>query len=230
MNRSWMCALRICLALACAPAFAQGADTSAANLVPVLRESPGASRFTESLSPIGKVRAQLRDGSEVEIEGSWFHYLGDMHVRLVFDGETSLQMASPDDLLRLDLSPEKAVQRAVENLRQRYGEPEVKPLAGGMMQVLVGSDPDFTSSYFLDRAFWQALARDYPQGIVAAVPQRGGLIFAPADDPAALMNLQFSAVALFTAADRMRVSSALYRFTDGHWTVFQPPQHVAASD
>jgi hypothetical protein len=203
-------------------------DTSATNLLAVLRESPGSNRADESLEPVGKVRAQLRDGREVEIDTSWFHYLGDMHVRLVFDSDSALHTASPGDLVRLRLSPEQAIHRAVDNLRQRYGEPQVLPLAGGMMQVL-GAEADFASSYFLDRAFWEKVSREHPHGVVASVPQRGGLLFVPAHDAVALMNLQFSAAALFASADRTRVSSALYLFRDGRWSVFQAPQQVAAN-
>lgn len=230
MKRCLQWALTLGLAIACGQGIAQSFDTSADNLLVVLRESPGSNRAHESLDPIGKVRAKLNDGSEVEIDASWFHYLGDMHVRLVFDSERSLQLASPDDLMRLRLTPQMAIERAVGNLRKRYGEPKVTPFAGGMMQVQVGADPDLASSVFLDRDFWQNVAQGYPQGIVVSVPQRGGLIFVPADDDAALVNLQFSAVALFTSADRTRISSALYLFKEGRWSVFRAPQQVALAD
>lgn len=225
MRSTW----RLCLALACAalaPAHADNFDTSAGNLIAVLRESPGINRQAEGLQPMGPIKAKLADGREVEIDASWFHFVGDMHVRLVFDGERSMQTAAPRDLQRLDLDPERALARAVDNLRERYGAPEVKPWSGGLMQV-VGGSPDLASSYFLDRAFWNGLLQQHPEGLVVSVPQRGGLLFAPAADDAAVANLRFSAAALYAGNDRNRVSSALYLFKDGHWTVFQPPQHVA---
>ena len=62
----------LCIALACsiAPAFAQTFDTSAGNLIAVLRESAGANHEAERLEPIGKVKATLTDGREVEIDAS----------------------------------------------------------------------------------------------------------------------------------------------------------------
>lgn len=229
LPRAW----RHCMAAACllaAPAFAMAdaIDTSAGNLLAVLRESPGSNFETETLEPIGNVKATLADGREVEIAASWFHYIGDMHVRLVFDGETSMQTASPEDLDRLRLSPEQAVQTAVENLRRRYGSPRVQAFGGTVMQV-TGGAPGLASSYFLDRAFWQEQARAHPQGIVVSVPGRGGILFAPADDETALVSLRFSAAALFTASERARVSSALYLFKDGRWSVYQAPQKVASA-
>jgi hypothetical protein len=200
-------------------------DTSASNLLVVLRESPGANKQDETLEPIGKISAKLPDGRVVEFEASWFQYLGDMHLRLVFDGMRQVQSALPGDLQKLKLSPQQALERAVGNLRARYGIPVIEPWTGGLMLVH-GNAPELDSSYFLDRQFWMDTARDYPEGIVAAVPRSGGLVFARADDEEALTSLRFSAAALYAANERVRVSSALYLFKDGRWSVFQPPQQL----
>lgn len=197
-------------------------DTEAGNLIAVLRESAGSNQDRETLQPYGTVHVQLPDGGEAELETSWFRYVGDMHIRLVFDSKAHLQSASPDDLDRLRLDPEQAVQLAVANLRRTYGEPEVQPWRGGLMRVLGRAD-DLNSSYFLDRAFWKGLKTSHPGGLVVAVPQRGGLLYAPAQDEEAVAALRFSVTALYAAAPRQRVSSALYLFRDGHWSVFQQP-------
>jgi hypothetical protein len=202
-------------------------EASAGNLLVVLRESPGANKPDEGLTPFGKISARAADGREFQFEASWFQYLGDMHLRLVFDGKRKVQSAMPDDLARLHLSPEQALAVAVDNLRRRYGAPVAEPWTGGVMQVH-GNAPELDSSYFLDHAFWQDRLRESPAGIVAAVPDRGGLVFARADDEAALATLRFSAAALFAQSDETRISSGLYLFRDGRWSVYQPPQKVAA--
>ena len=212
-------------AFACAAA-AQAGDTidvGAGNLVAVLRESAGENKQDETLRPWGAIRARMPDGRDVLVEASWFHYLGDMHIRLVFDGPQQLQSATPEDLARLKLSADQALLLAAGNLRRMYGEPQVQPWGGGVMQV-EGRADDLSSSYFLDRGFWQQLEREHPRGLVAAVPQRGGLVYAPVEDEAAVERLRFSAVALYAgSAPRGRLSSALYLFKDGRWSVFQPP-------
>lgn len=216
----------VCTVLAtpyCAAQAAEAFETSASNLLVVLRESHGENKQDESLQPFGKLRATLADGREIQLETSWYQYLGDMHIRLVFDGAQSLQSASPADLSRLKLSPDDALKLAVANLRRRYGSPAVAPWNGGMMQVQ-GSAPDLTSSYFLDREFWQALQDGHPEGLVVAVPRRGGLVYAPASDEDAVDSLRFSAAALYAGGAGARLSSGLYLFKEGHWSVFQPPQ------
>jgi hypothetical protein len=198
-------------------------EVSESNLLAVLRESPGANKQEESLTPFGKISARSADGREYEFEASWFQYLGDMHLRIVFDGERRVQSALPEDLSRLQLSPEEALDHAVDNLRRRYGTPVAEPWSGGLMQVH-GNAPELDSSYFLDRGFWLEQLRESPAGLVAAVPDRGGLVFARADDDTALATLRFSAAALFAGNDNTRISSGLYLFKDGRWSVFQPPQ------
>jgi uncharacterized protein YtpQ (UPF0354 family) len=221
-------ALAAWLAIASASCFAaptgeEVIDTSAGNLLVVLRESLGENHPDETLRPYGRVTAELPDGRRIELATSWYHYIGDMHIRLVFDGGQTLQSASPNDLERLRLTPEEALDVAVKNLRRVYGNPTATPYSGGLMQVQ-GMAPDLASSYFLDREFWLDVQRGHPEGVVAAVPQRGGLVFASAKDPEALDVLRFSAAALYAGAQGRRVSSALYLFKDGHWSVFQPPR------
>ena len=198
-------------------------EVSAANLLVVLRESPGANKQDARLEPFGKISRRLDDGRHIEFEASWFQYLGDMHLRLVFDGDRRVQSALPQDLERLHLSPEQALGVAVDNLRRRYGEPVAEPWVGGLMQVR-GNAPDLDSSYLLDLAFWQEQERHYPEGIVVAAPARGGVVFARADDQMAVTGLRFSAAVLYFADERTRLSSALYLFKDGRWSVFQPAQ------
>ena len=91
------------------------------------------------------------------------------------------------------------------------------------MQVQATS-ADLTSSYFLDRDFWLGLQGRHPEGLVVAVPRRGGLVYAPISDEAAVSSLRFSAAALYAGGPGAPLSSALYLFKDGQWSVFQPPQ------
>ncbi len=219
-----MLGLALCCALLAAPAArADTFDTSAGNLLAVLRETPGANKQDEELRAMGKLTARMPDGRVIEFEPSWFEYLGDLHLRLVFDGERKIQSASPDDLRRLKLTPEQALDLAVENLRKRFGPPVAEPWSGGLMQVR-GTAGEMNSSFLLDRRFWQEQLQRHPEGVVVAVPKRGGVVFAPVADDAAVVGLQFSAAVLYASDGRERLSSALYLFREGAWSVFQPPR------
>ena len=200
---------------------ARGFDDSAANLMVVLRESPGANKQLESLVPVGKVKIRLPDGREVELDTAWFEYLGDMHVRFVFDTPTSMPSAAPSDLQRLGLSPEAALELAVRNIRRVYGEPVVTPWED-VFQVQ-GKSADLDSSYFLHKDFWNQQLKLHPQGLVALVAKRGGLLFSPLANTKAVAGMRRGVGYLHASSENLRISSALYLFKDGKWTVFQAP-------
>ena len=202
---------------------ARGFDDSASNLMAVLRESGGTNKPDESLVPIGKGKVTLADGKVVEVNFAWFDYIGDMHVRFVFDTPTTLLNASVDDLKRLSLTPEAALELAVKNIRRVYGEPHSEPW-NDFTQVR-GKSSDLSSSYFLDKAFWTKLLAQHPEGIVALVAKRGGLLYAPASDTKAVNGMKRDVAYLYQSSERQRISSALYLFKDGRWTVFQAPAH-----
>ncbi len=186
----------------------------------VLRESIGANKQDETLRPMGKVKGQLADGKEIEIDTGWLAFIGDMHIRFVFDSETSMRNATPGDLERLKLTPDKALAIAVANIKRVYGNPVAVPW-NDVFQVK-GKSPDFDSSYFLDREYWAELLKRHPEGLVVCVPKRGGLLFTPLSNDKAVQGMRRGIGYLYTSSERMRVSSALYLFKDNKWTVFQP--------
>jgi hypothetical protein len=187
----------------------------------VLRESAGANKQDEALVPMGKAKARLSDGKEVEVDTGWYSYIGDMHVRFVFDTPTMMPNAAPQDLERLKLTPEAAVEQAVKNIKRVYGEPKITPW-NDLMQVQ-GRSPDLNSSYFLDREFWNGLLKQHPEGLVAMVAKRGGLLYAPLSNEKAIDGMRRGVAYLHSSSDRMRISSALYLFKDGKWSVLQAP-------
>lgn len=189
----------------------------------VVRESIGANRPDDSFTPTGKLKAKLPDGKEIEVEMASWEFIGDTHIRFVFDGPQTMINATPQDLERLDIKGvDDALLLALANIKRVYGEPAAKPWEGGIMQVQ-GKSPDLDSSYFLDRDFWIGLLRKHPEGFVVSVVKRGGLLYAPLSDTKSVDGLKRSVAHLHASSQRLRVSSALYMFKDGKWSVFQAP-------
>jgi hypothetical protein len=202
---------------------AQSQEMTRDNFMVVIRESIGANRPDDAFVPTGKMRAKLPDGRVIEMEMASWEYIGDVHIRFVFDGPQSMRNATPPDLARLGInSVEDALALAITNIKRVYGEPSAKPWEAGLYQVQ-GKSPDLDSSYFLDRAYWQQLLRAHPEGLVVAVPKRGGLLYTPVSDAKAVEGLKRGIRYLYSSSERLRVSSALFLFKDGKWSVFQPP-------
>ena len=198
-------------------------DTSLKNLMAVLRGSEGENKKDVALKPMGNTKVTLADGKEIEISVAWFSFIGDMHVRFVYDSPTSMRNLTSEEFHALKLNPDEALRVAVSNIKRVYGPPKVSPWEGGLMLV-TGESSDLDSSYFLDSTFWKNLLKKHPDGLVVGVPERGGLLFAPATDRKAVLGLRQSIGALFIGSENLRVSSALYLFKDNRWSVFQDPQ------
>src|SRR4051812_8569309 len=141
-----------------------------------------------------------------------YGYLGDMQLRLVFDepGLTSPVDAHPDDLARLELTPQKAVAHAVANGKRVNGPPQVTPLDAGVY-TLRGIHPGYSAAYLLDRSFWKAQLEKFPQGLLAAVPRQGAVLFAPASSPTVENELRKQAARMLGSAGAARVSACVYR-------------------
>jgi hypothetical protein len=199
----------------------RGFDDSATNLMVVLRESLESNKQDETLVPMGKAKARLADGKEVEFDTGWYSYLGDMHIRFVFDTPTMMLNSSAQDLQRLKLTPEAGVELAIKNIKRVYGEPKV--LAWNDLMQVQGKLADVDSSYFLDRDFWNGILKQYPDGIVAMVAKRGSLLFSPVTNQKAVEGMRKGVAYLYESSERMRISSGLYLFKDGKWSVFQAP-------
>src|SRR5260221_10192412 len=106
-----------------------------------------------------------------------------MQICFVFDSTALLVNATAEEFARLHLTPEEAVELAMANIKRVYGEPRTEAWVGGLTLVL-GKLPGLESSYFIDRAFWRTLLAQNQEGLVTAVPKRGGLVFATGHRPA----------------------------------------------
>jgi hypothetical protein len=196
-------------------------STSADNLMVVLREWQGGNKPDETLVPISPVSGNF-NGKPITLELAWYMFLGDMQIRFVFEGPNSFKDATAEEFARLHLTPEQAVELALANIKRVYDEPGIEPYQDGIMYV-GGASPDLDSSFFLDRAFWRGQLARHPEGLVAGVPKRGGLVFAPLYDHRAVALLREHIFYLYRTSEKLRISSALYLFKDDRWTVFQAP-------
>jgi len=191
-------------------------------LMVVLREMEGQNKKDDELQPVGKIRATI-DGKEVEMNPAWFRLIGDMHIRFVYDEPATMLSLTEEELSALHLTPDQALEIAVQNIKRTYGKPHYSLWANGLF-VVEGGSADLDSGYFLDLEFWLGLLKEHPEGLIVGVPKRGGLLFVPASDVTAVENFRRGIAPLYKTSESMRVSSALYLFKDKHWSVFQDPE------
>ena len=210
------------MSVAAVASIASERSTPDENFMLVLREVEGANKQDFGFEPAGAATGTLNSGEKISLDPAWFDVIGDMHVRFVIDGEQSMRNLSAKEFAAFGLTPAQAVDIAMANIKKRYGAPQSTPWGDGIIQVAGGS-ADLDSSYFLDAAFWDELSKKHPDGLVVGVPQRGGLIYAPAADAQAVDSMERSIRSLYEAGGSLRVSSALYLYKNGKWSVFRKP-------
>jgi hypothetical protein len=192
------------------------------NLMVVVRETVGANKQDDALTPSGMAKIKLPDGRDADFDPAWYDFIGDTHIRFVFDGPDSMRNATRQELAQFKLAnADDALALALANFERVYGEPKATPWVGGVM-IVSGKSPDLDSSYFLDHAYWRGLLKEHPEGLVVAVAKRGGLLFTPASDTRSVEALRRNVAPLHASSGTLRISSALFLFKDDHWTVFQP--------
>lgn len=177
-------------------------------------------------------RETLRPSPATDTVG--YGYLGDLQLRLVFDepGVSNAAAVRPDDLARLELTPQKAVAYATSNSKRASGAPQVTPLAGGIF-TLRGQHADYNATFMLDRTFWRQQLEKFPQGLLAVLPRKGVLVFAAAGDAGAEAELKKQAARMLASAGPSTLSACVYRFDATGWQPYadlprpQPQPQVA---
>jgi hypothetical protein len=195
------------------------------NFMLVLRESEDANKQEFGFQATGPLTMVTNTGEEIKLSNAWYELIGDMHIRFVIDDEHMMQNLNAEAFNKLGLTPEQAAEIAIKNIKKRYGNPESSHWEEGVMMVS-GKSPDLDSSYFLDTEFWNKLAVSHPEGLIVGVPKRGGLIYAPVTDKRAVSYLEKNIISIHKSSERMRISSKLYLFKNGKWTVYNKPNKL----
>jgi hypothetical protein len=177
------------------------------NLMVQLQSWPGERMHKECLRP-----------PAAPLDTVAYGYLGDMQLRFVFDEPGLARSAAvrPADLARLGLTPPQAVARAVANCKRFCGPPQVTSLADGVY-TLRGAHLEYNATYLLDRGFWRGQLEKFPQGLLAALPRKGVLLFAAAGNAGVEAELGRQAARILASADSAAISSWVYRFDASGW-------------
>ena len=186
----------------------------------ILRERAGADKPDDVPALVAPFTTPIPGGGSVTLAPAWYDLIGDLQLRLVRETPEALLTLEVDDLAELGLAVDEAVALALANLERQVGAPAVQ--AWHNLWRVGTSEEAFDSNWFLARAFWRARLAEHPQGLVVAVPRTDALLFAPADDVAAVASMRAGIPRLHQEAGDWRLSSALFLFKDDRWSVLQP--------
>jgi len=186
-------------------------DKSADKLWPLMERSDAGVQRQAELKPIG-----LTGGTNAIAD---FSYVGDIALRLVFQGSSGLTNATFADLQALRYSDALATKVAMDNL-MRLCPPKIDRFDGNLWSVSAPYRCPSVSYLLLD-ALWVAADRKNANGIVAALPTKDGPIwFVPADDASAVERLATLVKNEQAGALARPLSSLLYLHKAGAWQTF----------
>lgn len=175
----------------------------------------------EVLEPLDKTSVVLPGGAHHN--AAWFQLVGNIAVAFVFVDDKRDVAVSSEDLKSLQLGGNQLVATAVLNFRRLCGEPEFSEFEGGIFSIEATKNCD-SSAFFLDRGLWRSLLQKHPSGLVAALPTRGVLLFAPANNPSAIGQLSRFASEEVKRFGVVPITPTLFRFTGEKWSVFGRPR------
>ncbi|MDP9606503.1 UNVERIFIED_ORG: hypothetical protein J2W38_006323 [Variovorax paradoxus] len=147
-------------------------------------------------------------------------FLGDLSIALTFVGRDGQPVAATHaDLERLSLNHDMARQLALKNFKTRCVS-KFTSFEGNFWAIDVPYAPECQSAvYLLWDEIWLDVGRKLTNGVVAAMPTEGMLMFASADDSAAVGRLERLISSEQAMPMARPMSSLMYIHRDGRWAV-----------
>jgi carboxyl-terminal processing protease len=143
----------------------------------------------------------------------------DLWLVLVADLPTSLRLMAADDLRRLQLSRDDAIELAKRNVAATLAPLKTKAMrhASGFF-VLQGDD--FESSRPLLDAAWQELAAQWKGALAIMIPGSQTVLFAQSSDRQAMVAMEREAATMHRTAER-GITTALFHWTRAGWIPYR---------
>lgn len=157
--------------------------------------------------------ARSAPGNEVVFD----HFVGDLHLRYVFEDPQFMLALRVRDLERLKLRREELPTLVVENFRRLYPKVEVaRPERWlGLVQNGGGLEP----CTLLDGAFWQRQTSDFGGEVIAAVPSAREVYFTAREPRQNVDLLKTLAAQAHERAGKHAVSRAIYAWRNYRWAL-----------
>ena len=208
------------LALAPAAARAQSKDPLPRTkdyIVALVRSHPAADPRSR---PVQKIEAAVMKADEKSAPDNalvFDHFVGDLHLRYVFDDPQFMLALRVRDLKRLQLPREELPALVVTNYRRLY--PKLTVARPDKWLGLVTQGGELEPCVMLDGAFWQRQMKEFGGAIIAAVPSAHEVYFAPREPRHNLELLKHLAILHYEKAQKRAVSRTVFEWRNFRWQV-----------
>jgi uncharacterized protein YtpQ (UPF0354 family) len=185
--------------------------------VALVRSNPGVdpkSRSVQKIEPqIIKADAKSAPGNALVFD----HFVGDLHLRYVFDDPQFMLALRARDLARLGVARDALPAIVVENYRRLY--PKVKVFRPEPGLGVVTNGGQLEPCTMLDGAFWEWQRREFGGELIATVPARDAVIFTRREPRQNIELLKHLAVQAYEKAGQAAVSRTVFAWVNYRWQV-----------
>ena len=186
-------------------------------IVALVRSHPGAdprSRPVQRIEPaIAREDAKSAPGNALVFD----HFVGDLHLRYVFDDPQFMLALRARDLTRLGVARDELPALVVSNYRRLY--PDVIVTHPDRWLGLVTRGGELEPCVMLDGMFWQRQMKAFGGPVIAAVPSTNAVYFTPREPKANVELLKHLAILESEKAGKRGVSRTVFEWRNFRWQV-----------
>ena len=145
------------------------------------------------------------------------YFVGDLHLRYVFEDPQFMLAVRARDLKRLEVPREDLPALVVTNFRRLY--PKLTVARPDRWLGLVTQGGELEPCVMLDGAFWQRQMKEFGGELIAAVPSANEVYFAPREPRQNLELLKHLAILNHEKAGKRAVSRTVFAWRNFRWQV-----------
>jgi hypothetical protein len=206
--------------LAAAPlrhAHAQDVSVNTKDKVVALVRSAGVDPKSRAVQKIEPIVLKPEPGSSANDLPVFDHFVGDLHLRYVYDDPRFMQAMRVRDLARLGVTRADLPALVVANYRKLYPDLTVLEPEPGLGVVTKGGQLE--PMVLLDAAFWDEQAQRAGGALIVAIPERDSVLFTKAEPRQNIELLKHRAVVGFEKAGKLALSRTVLAWRKGRWEV-----------
>lgn len=186
-------------------------------LVALVRAWPNVDPKSRPVQKIEPVELKPEPGNTVDNLPIFDQFVGDLHLRYVFDDERFVQAVRGRDLKRLKLDRKALPDIVVENYRKLYPDLSVIQPYPGMGALIRGGQLEPT--ILLDADFWEEQVSRIGGALIAAVPQRDTVVFTRIEPKQNIELLKHRVVLAYDKAGERALSRTVLAWREKRWEV-----------
>ena len=186
-------------------------------IVALVRTHKGADAKSRPLQKIEPVAMKAESGEAALAAPLFDHFVGDLHLRHVFDDPKFMIALRGHDLKRLGIARDELVTLAAANFRRLY--PKLTVLRPEPSLGVVAHGGELEPTVMLDGAFWEKQAAAFGGPLIACAPARDAVVFTTREPRQNLELLRHLAVQAYRRRDSTRCRERFSRGvrSGGRW-------------